>query len=268
MDNFYYGKIKKERFLCVLFVLYKVTLTFCTRRLNLWLSHWNFKTVTDESELWVLEPVSHANICNFLSFEATGQPYLNERPKITQDVRKLSKTIYIVIEATILAMHGKKIVKFGRFTQGDDHYWKLKSRFTFEVILEWRQKVPYYRNTPWLPQQPLSLWPAHVADVSVMRRQTKQPENKIQQLFLSQFLCDLNFAGSPHRSKGGPRIDPPNGPGAIWRNTDVTPRRPTVRQRELPCGTIYCSSLGRYYFWLWGRKPTVSQGSSYTWIYG
>lgn len=195
MDNFYYGKIKKERFLCVLFVLYKVTLTFCTRRLNLWLSHWNFKTVTDESELWVLEPVSHANICNFLSFEATGQPYLNERPKITQDVRKLSKTIYIVIEATILAMHGKKIVKFGRFTQGDDHYWKLKSRFTFEVILEWRQKVPYYRNTPWLPQQPLSLWPAHVADVSVMRRQTKQPENKIQQLFLSQFLCDLNFAG-------------------------------------------------------------------------
>lgn len=35
MDNFYYGKIKKEGFLCVLFVLYKVTLTFCTRRLNL-----------------------------------------------------------------------------------------------------------------------------------------------------------------------------------------------------------------------------------------
>ena len=126
MDNFYYGKIKKEGFLCVLFVLYKVTLTFCTRRLNLWLSQWNFKTVTDESELWVLEPVSHANICNFLSFEATGLPYLNERPKITQDVRKLSKTIYIVIEATILAMHGKKIVKFGRFTQGDDHYWKIK----------------------------------------------------------------------------------------------------------------------------------------------
>lgn len=126
MDNFYYGKIKKEGFLSVLFVLYKVTLTFCTRRLNLWLSQWNFKTVTDESELWVLEPVSHANICNFLSFEATGLPYLNERPKITQDVRKLSKTIYIVIEATILAMHGKKIVKFGRFTQGDDHYWKIK----------------------------------------------------------------------------------------------------------------------------------------------
>ena len=126
MDNFYYRKIKKEGFLCVLFVLYKVTLTFCTRRLNLWLSQWNFKTVTDESELWVLEPVSHANICNFLSFEATGLPYLNERPKITQDVRKLSKTIYIVIEATILAMHGKKIVKFGRFTQGDDHYWKIK----------------------------------------------------------------------------------------------------------------------------------------------
>ena len=126
MDNFYYGKIKKEGFLCVLFVLYKVTLTFCTRRLNLWLSQWNFKTVTDESELWILEPASHANICNFLSFEATGLPYLNERPKITQDVRKLSKTIYIVIEATILAMHGKKIVKFGRFTQGDDHYWKIK----------------------------------------------------------------------------------------------------------------------------------------------
>lgn len=126
MDNFYYGKIKKEGFLCVLLVLYKVTLTFCTRRLNLWLSQWNFKTVTDESELWILEPASHANICNFLSFEATGLPYLNERPKITQDVRKLSKTIYIVIEATILAMHGKKIVKFGRFTQGDDHYWKIK----------------------------------------------------------------------------------------------------------------------------------------------
>ena len=120
------GKLKKEGFLCVLLVLYKVTLTFCTWRLNLWLSQWNFKTVTDESELWVLEPVSHANICNFLSFEATGLPYLNERPKITQDVRKLSKTIYIVIEATILAMHGKKIVKFGRFTQGDDHYWKIK----------------------------------------------------------------------------------------------------------------------------------------------
>ena len=60
-------------------------------------------------ELWVLEPVSRANICIFLSFEATDLPYLNERPKITQDVRKLSTTIYIFIEATISAMHGKKL---------------------------------------------------------------------------------------------------------------------------------------------------------------
>ena len=38
--------------------------------------------------------------------------------------------------------------------------------------------MSYYRNTPRLSQQSLSLRPAHVADIRVMRRQTKQPASK------------------------------------------------------------------------------------------
>lgn len=55
-------------------------------------------------------------------------------------------------------------------------------RFALIVIFQRGQKVPYYRNTPRLPKQPLSLRPAHVADIGVMRGQAKQPESKMEQL--------------------------------------------------------------------------------------
>lgn len=55
--------------------------------------------------------------------------------------------------------------------------------FALIVIFQRGQKVPYYRNTPRLPKQPLSLRPAHVADIGVMRRQAKQPESKMEHLF-------------------------------------------------------------------------------------